>query len=116
VDDLLPVFQSVSRYFSLLAEPTRVRILHSICQSEKTVGQIVEDTGATQTNVSRHLNMLFSAGVLSRRKAGTQVIYTVSDTTLTELCRIVCVRIATQLDSPSDRPDAFRELAAAMGK
>ena len=40
---------------ALLAEPMRLRILHAICNDERSVSAIVAATGATQTNVSRHL-------------------------------------------------------------
>src|SRR5690606_22697605 len=45
MDDLTRVFSAVADYFSLLSEPMRIRILHSICQQEKTVTQIVAETG-----------------------------------------------------------------------
>lgn len=94
MDELDPVFTTVSRYFSLLAEPTRVRILHSICQQERSVSEIVALTGATQTNVSRHLGTMHRAGVLSRRKHGQFIYYGIADPALTEICRTVCVHIA----------------------
>jgi DNA-binding transcriptional ArsR family regulator len=59
LDEMDEVFESVARYFSILAEPARLRILHAICQEEKPVGQIVDETGMTQTNVSRHLNLMY---------------------------------------------------------
>jgi DNA-binding transcriptional ArsR family regulator len=99
VDDLSPVFEKVSRYFALLAEPTRIRVLHSICQQEKTVSEVVQETGSTQTNISRHLSSMYQAGVLTRRKQGTQVYYGVADEALTEICRTVCVHIAASMDN-----------------
>ncbi len=59
------MFDSVARYFSLLAEPTRLKILHTICHDERSVSSIVAATGATQTNVSRHLSLMHQAGVVS---------------------------------------------------
>lgn len=94
MDDLEPVIEAVSRYFALLSEPMRIRILQSICNGEKSVTEIVTDTGATQTNVSRHLNTLYSAGVLRRRKQGNFIFYAIGDDTLTEICRMVCVHVA----------------------
>jgi DNA-binding transcriptional ArsR family regulator len=44
--------------------------------------------------VSRHLALLHRSGVLSRRRVGTSVFYQVSDTTISELCRLVCLRMA----------------------
>jgi len=103
MDELAHVCERVSRYFTLLSEPMRVRILHAICQGEKTVSEIVADTGATQTNISRHLGTMYQAGVLTRRKDGNFIYYGVGDTVLTEICRTVCVHIASQDDGSDER-------------
>lgn len=95
---LVQVLESVSSYFALLAEPTRLRILHAICDSEKTVTEIVRDTGASQTNVSRHLNAMYRAGVLLRRREANFTLYSVADRTVTEICRMVCIHIASRDD------------------
>jgi DNA-binding transcriptional ArsR family regulator len=98
MDELDPVFDAVASYFSVLAEPTRLRIMHAICETEKPVAQIVEEIGATQTNTSRHLSLMLRAGVLARRKEGSQVYYRVADPSMVEICRTVCNRIAGGLD------------------
>jgi len=92
------VFAVVARYFSLLSEPTRLKILHTICQDERSVSAIVTATGATQTNVSRHLTLMHQAGVVSRRRAGNIVYYRVDDSEFVEICRSVCVQIASRID------------------
>ena len=99
MDDLGRVFDAVADYFTLLSEPMRLRILHCICQQEKTVSQIVAETGATQTNVSRHLNSMHRAGALTRRKQGNHIYYGVGDETLVAICRGVCIHIASRLES-----------------
>ncbi|MEP7207146.1 MAG: metalloregulator ArsR/SmtB family transcription factor [Casimicrobiaceae bacterium] len=96
------VFASVAEYFGLLAEPTRLKILHAICQTEQSVTAIVAATGATQTNVSRHLGLMHQAGVVARRRQGSTVFYQVSDAELVSICRKVCVQIAGRIDA--DRP------------
>ena len=100
-DELAPVFDAVAKYFGLLAEPTRLAILHTICNDERTVSAIVEATGATQTNVSRHLGLLHAAGVVSRRRDGSSVHYRVADPVFVEICRSACVRIAARIDAQS---------------
>lgn len=95
------VFERASSYFSLLAEPSRLRILRAICYEECSVQQVVERTGLPQPNVSRHLALLNRSGVLSRRRSGTSVFYAVSDPTVVELCRIVCNRLAMALEDRS---------------
>ena len=92
------VLESVASYFSLLSEPTRLKVLHAICERERSVGDIVAETGLSQTTVSRQLSGLYARGVLTRRKEGSMVFYRVADTTLIELCRTACVRIAGQIE------------------
>ncbi len=99
MDDLERVFEEVSSYFSIMAEPTRLKILHAICQEEKSVNVIVEEVGATQTNVSRHLALMYRSGVVSRRKEGNQAFYRITDPAMMEICRTVCTQIASQLDN-----------------
>ena len=96
--ELEKLFQTVSGYFALLAEPTRLKILNSLCEGERSVSEIVARTGSTQTNVSRHLNLMFSRGVLSRRREGALTMYSIDDQNVVELCRAACVRIAGMAD------------------
>jgi DNA-binding transcriptional ArsR family regulator len=109
--ELDPVFSTVADYFSILSEPTRLKIMHSVCHGEKAVSDIVAETGATQTNISRHLALMHRHGVLARRKAGTQVYYSVADETMLELCRSVCTRIAGAID---ERKPLKRQLMKLM--
>ena len=105
VEDLEGVFSAVAKYFGLLSEPTRLKILHTICNVERSVSEIVATTGATQSNVSRHLALLHTAGVVSRRKEHNAVYYSVTDRVFAEVCRTVCVHIAGQIDASAPLRD-----------
>lgn len=91
------VLEVAARYFRLLSDATRLRILHAICHGERPVSAIVAATGCTQSNVSRNLSLMHDLGVLVRRKAGTSVYYGVADPMLTDLCDTVCTRLARRL-------------------
>lgn len=97
MDEPTEVFDVVASYFSVLSEPTRLRIMHEICEEEKTVSQIVEELGATQTNISRHLSLMHRSGVLARRKEGNKVYYRVADAEMVNICRNVCDHIAGKM-------------------
>lgn len=83
------VYESVARYFSVLGEPTRLKILGVICGGEKCVSDIIQATGLAQANISRHLGLMYQAGMLSRRREGTLVFYRVADAHGRELCRSI---------------------------
>jgi DNA-binding transcriptional ArsR family regulator len=96
-EEMAEVFEEVSNYFSLLSEPTRLKILHALCNGERSVGAIVTQLGATQANVSRQLNMLYRARILGRRKDGAQVYYRIEDQNTIALCRTVCNHMAEKV-------------------
>ncbi len=95
------VFEAAARYFSVLGEPTRLRILHAICQEERCVNEIIKTTGLAQANVSRHLGLMYQAGLLSRRREGTQIFYRVADPMYVELCRTVTQQVISRMDELS---------------
>lgn len=75
--------------FKLLGEPMRLRILQAVCHDSKTVNEIVEITGSTQANVSKHLTLLAIGGILSRKKEGQCVYYGMKDKMVMQLCNMV---------------------------
>jgi len=86
----------IARRFAVLSEPMRLRLLHTLFGGERNVNALVEASGGTQANVSRHLQTLADAGVLSRRKEGLQVFYAIADPTIFELCELVCGSLEKQ--------------------
>jgi DNA-binding transcriptional ArsR family regulator len=109
MDDLDRVFERVSNYFGLLSEPTRLKILHALCDGERPVNAIVEIVGSSQTNVSRHLGAMYRAGILARRKDSNQVFYSIADQGAVDLCRTVCIQIASRLEETTLTPEAVEE-------
>ncbi|MFP8777819.1 ArsR/SmtB family transcription factor [Hydrogenophaga sp. RWCD_12] len=102
------VFELAAELFGVLATPMRLRILSALCDKEKSVSQLLQEIQTTQPNLSQHLHLLHRAGVLARRKEGTQVIYRVQSEKVVALCRIVCTQIAKELDAPGAVPDTER--------
>ncbi len=87
----------IARRFSVLSEPLRLRLIHALFDGEKSVNTLVELTGGTQANVSRHLQTLMQAHMLGRRKEGLQVFYSIADPSIFELCELVCGSLEKQL-------------------
>lgn len=96
MDETLEVFEQVAHYFGLLADPTRLRILSCLCNGERPVHEVVEIVGLTQANISRHLNILFRAGVVDRRREGNSVLYRVVDPNFVDICRTVSITVASR--------------------
>ncbi len=80
----------VAERFRALGEPMRLRILDALRQRDLTVGELVKATGATQANVSKHLQLLHRLGFVDRQKEGTATRYAIADRDVFRLCDLVC--------------------------
>ena len=73
-------------------------LLDRLRDGEATVTELTQATGASQQNVSKHLGVLLSAGIVSRSKRGTSSLYAIADEGVYELCELVCGSIRRQVD------------------
>ena len=108
------VFESVAELFALLATPVRLKIIGALCHGEKNVSQLLGQIDTTQPNMSQHLATLYRAGVLGRRRDGTQIYYRLQSERVALLCRAVCTQVAIELDGPVDLPPSERLLPSAV--
>ncbi len=84
------LLEEIASRFRLLGEPMRLKILSALSQGERSVGELVEQLGAKQSNVSKHLQAMADEGLLRRRRVGTTIIYMIDDPTILNLCDVVC--------------------------
>lgn len=89
----------IAMRFKVLAEPLRLRILHTLQDGEKSVNELSEAVEASQPNVSKHLKILQDAGVLNRQQKGNAVYYSIADESIFELCEVVCNSLERRLEN-----------------
>jgi DNA-binding transcriptional ArsR family regulator len=92
------VFERAAELFGLLSTPIRLRIISELCNCEKNVGQLLNTIEVAQPNMSQHLNMLYRAGVVAKRRQGAQVFYRIADESVGLVCRAVCTQVAGEMD------------------
>jgi DNA-binding transcriptional ArsR family regulator len=88
----LPSDETIDKMESLLniaSDSTRLKILYSISEGEKNVSEIVEEVGASQSLVSHQLMILRQANLVSTRKEGTKVFYSLADDHVIALLKVV---------------------------
>ena len=92
------VFEAAAELFALLSTPVRLKIISAVCHGERNVGELLAEIDTTQPNMSQHLATLYRAGVLARRRDGTQIYYRLQSERVATLCRAVCTQVAVELD------------------
>lgn len=85
--------EAIAIMFKAFADATRLQLIQALRAGPKNVGQLVEELDQTQANVSKHLQTLHDAKILSREKRGTSTFYSIDDHFIYPLCDIVCDKI-----------------------
>ncbi len=89
----------MSTRFKALGEPGRLRIIELLrTRGDQTVSQLGEASGLSQANLSRHLQILHTAGLVSRQREGPFVRYSLADAEISQLCDIMCGRVEQELE------------------
>ncbi|MEQ1840907.1 MAG: metalloregulator ArsR/SmtB family transcription factor [Verrucomicrobiales bacterium] len=99
----------IATRFRALSEPMRLRLLNLLMQGEHSVGQLVEATGSSQANVSKHLTLLREAGMVGTRKEGITSICFIADPIVNELCEMMCSRLREEME------DKAKSLGSGIG-
>ena len=87
----------IAQRFRVIGDPTRIRLLDLLRGGERSVGELTDELQTSQQNASKHLGVLHQAGIVSRRKRGTTVLYAIADASVLDLCEQVCGGLHAQL-------------------
>lgn len=88
------VLERAAELFRLMSAPMRLKIMRSLCQGEMNVTELLAQVDTTQPNMSQHLNTLYKAGVLGKRRKGVQIYYHIANQDAGALCRAICAQVA----------------------
>ena len=69
----------IADLFKAFADSTRIKILLSLFDGERSVGEIVSEVGATQTAVSHQLRALKNTHLVKGRREGKNIFYSLDD-------------------------------------
>jgi ArsR family transcriptional regulator len=73
----------------VLTDPKRLMLLDVLRDGEHSVGQLAEELGCNLANVSQHLAVLRSAGLVETRRVGTTILYSLAEPELVEACDVI---------------------------
>jgi DNA-binding transcriptional ArsR family regulator len=75
--------------FKALADPTRREILRLLRHGEMSAGELAERFDMTRPSMSHHFAVLKQADLVSARREGQQIIYTLNTTVMEDVLAIV---------------------------
>lgn len=83
------VMDKMESLLNIAADSTRLKILFSLTEGEKNVSEIIEEVGASQSLISHQLKLLRQNDLVSTRKEGTKVYYSLDDEHINKLLDVV---------------------------
>ncbi len=73
------IFELHAEVCKMLAQPLRLEILYHLGEKELSVKELTEKTGARLANISQHLALMRQRGIVTARKDGVKVFYSVGN-------------------------------------
>ena len=78
-DDMGPRVRARARYFRVLGDPTRLRLLEALLEGQHTVSELMTIVDAPQSRISNHLACLKWCGLATSERRGREVVYRITD-------------------------------------
>ncbi len=97
--------RETARLFHLFSDETRLRILMLLSEEELFVCKLMAVLGVSQSLVSRNLSMLRDAGILSERKEGKMVHYSMKKDLPSPADGVIRIMKETLKDDPVYQED-----------
>jgi ArsR family transcriptional regulator len=81
-----PIHELQAEICRTLSHPVRIAILHALASEPREVGRLAAELGITQPNVSQHLAVMRTAGLVEATRDGREVTYRLADPEVIDAC------------------------------
>lgn len=103
------VLTRIADVLKAMADPTRLKILHTLHEGEHCVNDVLEKVGGSQANISKHLSVLRRAGLVECHREGLRVYYSVADEGVFTICSSICDSLEFRLEREHEAMSRGRE-------
>jgi DNA-binding transcriptional ArsR family regulator len=101
-----PPMESIAGIFAILGDPTRMRVLIALGESELCVTDLAAATGVNRSTVSHQLRVLRGHRLVRRRREGKVVYYALDDDHVMALVRMATAHVAEDAGASGQRVSA----------
>lgn len=93
----MTIYNMQANISKTLANPIRLAILHILRDGEKSVNELTDILGISQSNLSQHLALMRQVDIVKTRKQGTTIFYSVTNPKINQACDMVREVLIDQL-------------------
>src|SRR5262245_5312574 len=111
-----PLYQLKAEFFKTLGHPARIRVLELLSQREHAVSEMLPEVGIEPANLSQQLAVLRRMGLVTTRKEGSAVFYSLTSPQVAELLAVARQILTGVLSGQAELLDDLRTPAVPAGR
>ena len=83
------IYEIQAETIKTLANPRRLEIIHILATGPREVGRLAAEMGVSQPNVSQHLAVMKSVGIVEAERVGREIRYRLADPDVVAACDLM---------------------------
>lgn len=91
------IFELHADVFKIFSSPKRLEILNALKGKEMSASELIEKTGLSKANLSQHMNVLKSKGVVLTKREGINIYYRISNPKIIQACNLMRWSLSSDL-------------------
>ncbi|HET6739173.1 MAG TPA: metalloregulator ArsR/SmtB family transcription factor [Kribbella sp.] len=111
-----PLHQLKAEFFKTLGHPARIRVLELLSERDMAVSELLPELGLEASNLSQQLAVLRRAGLVTTRREGSQVYYSLTSPRVAELLAVARGILTTVLSDQVELLDGLRADTSAAAR
>ncbi len=115
-DSRQPLYRMKAEFFKTLGHPARVRVLELLSSADHTVAEMLPEVGVEPANLSQQLAILRRAGLVTARRDGLSVSYTLTSPKVAELLKTAREILSGVVAGQAEHLGEVSALRTAAGK
>ena len=108
-----PLHQMKAEFFKTLSHPMRIRVLELLSVREHSVGELLRELDVEASNLSQQLAVLRRAGLVTTRREGSTVFYSLISVQIADLMAVARSILTSVLSEQADLLTTLRSDARA---
>ena len=87
--DRLSIYQFHAQFCKTLSDANRLLIIAELIKGERSVSDLTNSLGLRQSNLSKHLALMKERGLVTARREGANIFYSLSDPKIFEAIKLL---------------------------
>ncbi len=104
------IFELHADVCKIFSSPKRLEILNTLKDKEMSASELIEKTGLSKANLSQHMNVLKSKGVILTKREGINIYYRISNPKIIQACNLMREVLLEQLKEKGKMASSLKNI------